>query len=191
MIVVKKTDTFLLWLRGLRDVRAIARIQVRIDRLALGNPGNVKSVGDGISELRVDYWPGYRVYFAQHGKTLVVCCVAATSERKIRTLKTPGDWQRSGQMTLKTTPWDSAELLDSPESMAAYIEAAFEDGDPSLIAHALGVVARARGMSQLAKEAGLSRDAMYKAFQPDGNPTLQTLTSVMKALGMKLSAHTL
>ena len=93
-------------------------------------------------------------------------------------------------MTLKTTPWDSAELLESPEAIAAYIEAAFEDGDPSLITHALGVVARARGMTQLAKDAGLSRDAMYKAFQPDGNPTLQTLTSVMKALGMKLSAQT-
>jgi probable addiction module antidote protein len=92
-------------------------------------------------------------------------------------------------MTLKTTPWDSAELLESPEAITAYIEAAFEDGDPSLITHALGVVARARGMSQLAKDAGLSRDAMYKAFQPDGNPTLQTLTSVMKALGMKLSAQ--
>jgi len=92
-------------------------------------------------------------------------------------------------MVLKTSLWDSAELLDSPERIAAYVEAAFEDGDPSLITHALGVVARARGMSQLAKEAGLSRDAMYKAFQPDGNPTLQTLTSVMKALGLKLSAQ--
>jgi probable addiction module antidote protein len=90
---------------------------------------------------------------------------------------------------LKINPWDSAELLDSSEAIAAYVEAAFEDGDPSVIAHALGVVARARGMSQLAKDAGLSRDAMYKAFQPDGNPTLQTLTSVMKALGMKLSAQ--
>lgn len=90
---------------------------------------------------------------------------------------------------LQTSPWDSAELLDSPEAIAAYIEAAFEDGDPSLIAHALGVVARARGMSQLAKDAGISRDALYKAFQPDGNPTLQTLTSVMNALGMKLSVQ--
>lgn len=90
---------------------------------------------------------------------------------------------------LKTSPWDSAELLDSPQAIAAYIEAAFEDGDPSLIAHALGVVARARGMSQLAKDAGLSRNALYKAFQLDGNPTLQTLTSVMKALGMKLTAQ--
>jgi probable addiction module antidote protein len=94
-------------------------------------------------------------------------------------------------MSLKTTAWDSAELLDSADSMIAYVEAAFEDGDPSVIAHALGVVARARGMSQLARDAGLSRDAIYKAFQPDGNPTLQTLTRVMKALGMKLSAHSL
>lgn len=92
-------------------------------------------------------------------------------------------------MAIKTSPWDSAELLDSPESVAAYIEAAFEDGDPALITHALGVAARARGISQLARDAGLSRDAMYKAFQPNGNPTLQTLTSVMKALGMKLSAQ--
>ena len=92
-------------------------------------------------------------------------------------------------MAIKTTAWDSAELLDSPKRIAAYLEAAFEDGDPSLITHALGVVARARGMSQLAKDAGLSRDAMYKALQPDGNPTLQTLTSVMKALGMKLSVE--
>jgi len=92
-------------------------------------------------------------------------------------------------MVLKTSPWDSAELLDSSERIAACVEAAFEDGDPSLITHALGVVARARGMSRLAKEAGRSRDAMYKAFQPDGNPTLQTLTSVMKALGLKLAAQ--
>jgi putative addiction module killer protein len=56
----------------LRDVRAVARIQIRIDRLALGNPGDVNSVGEGVSEMRVDYGPGYRVYFVQRGKTLVV-----------------------------------------------------------------------------------------------------------------------
>jgi putative addiction module killer protein len=72
MLTVEKTDIFLDWLQSLRDVRAIARIQIRIDRLALGNAGDVNSVGDGVSELRVDYGPGYRVYYAQHGKTLVV-----------------------------------------------------------------------------------------------------------------------
>jgi probable addiction module antidote protein len=99
------------------------------------------------------------------------------------------EFPRRLNMVLKTSLWDSAELLGSPERIAAYVAAAFEDDDPSLITHALGVVARARGMSQLAKEAGLSRDATYKAFQPDGNPTLQTLPSVMKALGLKHAAH--
>ncbi len=62
-------------------------------------------------------------------------------------------------MTLETSPWDSAELLDSPEDIAAYIEAAFEAGDPSIITHALGVVARAKGMSQVARESDRSREA--------------------------------
>jgi putative addiction module killer protein len=72
MLTIEKTDIFLDWLRSLRDLRAMARIQIRIDRLALGNAGDVNSVGEGVSELRVDYGPGYRVYYAQHGKALVV-----------------------------------------------------------------------------------------------------------------------
>jgi probable addiction module antidote protein len=92
------------------------------------------------------------------------------------------------EMALKTSVWDSAELLDSPEAIAAYVEAAFEDGDTALIAHALGVVARARGMTQIARDAGLSRDAVYKALSRDGNPTLATLSKVMGALGLRLTA---
>jgi probable addiction module antidote protein len=92
-------------------------------------------------------------------------------------------------MKLETTLWDSAELLDSREAIAAYIEAAFEDGDPSLITHALGVVARAKGMSQLAREAGVTREALYKALTPNGDPKLSTFLGVLKALGMKLSAR--
>jgi probable addiction module antidote protein len=91
-------------------------------------------------------------------------------------------------MALKTSVWDSAELLDSPEAIAAYVEAAFEDGDTALIAHALGVVARARGMTQIAHDAGMSRDAVYKALSRDGNPTLATLSKVMAALGLRLAA---
>ena len=60
------------WLTGLRDQKAIARIQIRIDRLALGNPGDVRPVGSGISEMRIDYGPGYRVYFSQRGSDLVI-----------------------------------------------------------------------------------------------------------------------
>ena len=78
-------------------------------------------------------------------------------------------------MALEKSTWDSAEFLDSLEAIAAYIEAAFEDGDTALISHALGVVARARGMTQIACDAGMTRNAVYKALSRDGNPTLSTL----------------
>lgn len=92
-------------------------------------------------------------------------------------------------MTLETTAWDPTDHLTSPEGERAYLEAAFDDGDPALIAAALGDVARARGMAQIARDAGISREAMYKAFRREGNPTLETLTKVMKALGLKLTVQ--
>ena len=61
--MVRKTETFVRWLDGLRDIRARARVQVRVERLAAGNPGDVEPVGEGVSEMRIDYGPGYRVYF--------------------------------------------------------------------------------------------------------------------------------
>lgn len=90
-------------------------------------------------------------------------------------------------MALKTTKWDGADFLDTPEAIAAYIEAAFEDGDPRVIAHALGNVARAKGIGQIAKEAGVTRAGLYKALTADGDPRLSTLLGVTRALGVKLT----
>ena len=92
-------------------------------------------------------------------------------------------------MTLETLPWDPAEHLKTPEDVREYLAAAFEGGDPGLIAAALGDVARARGMTEIAREAGISREAMYKAFRPEGNPTLDTLARVVGALGLKLTVR--
>jgi probable addiction module antidote protein len=89
-------------------------------------------------------------------------------------------------MTLKTTQWDPTEYLNSPKAIAAYLEAAFEDGDPALIAAALGDVARAIGMTDLAARAGVTRETLYKALSPTGDPRLSTFLGVMKALGIKL-----
>lgn len=72
MIEIIKTDVFDRWLHDLRDARARARVETRIRRLSLGNPGDVKPVGEGVSELRIDYGPGYRVYFMQRGPVLIV-----------------------------------------------------------------------------------------------------------------------
>jgi probable addiction module antidote protein len=89
-------------------------------------------------------------------------------------------------MPLKTTRWDASEFLDSDEAVAAYLNAAFEDGDPSFIAAAIGHVAKAKGMSQIARETGLSRENLYRALSDDGNPELSTMTKVMRALGMRI-----
>jgi len=72
MARIEKTAIFAEWLRALKDARAVARIAVRIDRLAAGNPGDVRPVGEGVSELRIDYGPGYRVYFLRRGAILII-----------------------------------------------------------------------------------------------------------------------
>lgn len=72
MIEVRKTEVFANWLDGLADMRARARVQVRIERLAGGNPGDVKTVGEAVSEMRIDYGPGYRVYFTKVGREIVI-----------------------------------------------------------------------------------------------------------------------
>jgi probable addiction module antidote protein len=92
------------------------------------------------------------------------------------------------KMPLETTRFDALEYLKTQEDRLAYIEAAFEDGDPALITHALGDVARSIGMTAVAKEAGVTREALYKALSKKGDPRLSTLLGVTKALGLQLSA---
>ncbi|MEK8089027.1 addiction module antidote protein [Thermithiobacillus plumbiphilus] len=91
-------------------------------------------------------------------------------------------------MTEKLTVFDPAEGLDSDEAVAMFMAGAFETNDAGYIAHALGVVARAKGMAQIAAETGLSREQLYRSFSERGNPTLKTTLAVMKALGIELSA---
>jgi|SRR5208282_5324417 len=87
---------------------------------------------------------------------------------------------------VKTIPWNSAAYLKTNEDIADYLEAVFEEGDPTLVAHALGVVARAKGMAKIARATGLGRESLYKALSPGGNPELATVLKVMRALGLKL-----
>ncbi|MDP4026127.1 putative addiction module antidote protein [Methylobacterium sp. NEAU 140] len=87
----------------------------------------------------------------------------------------------------ETRPYDSAEFLDTDEAVAEYLAAAVEEGDAALFSHALGVVARTRGMTQIAREAGLSRESLYRALSPEGNPSLDTAMRVMKALNVRLT----
>ena len=87
---------------------------------------------------------------------------------------------------LKTTPWDSAAYLKTDDDIAGYLEAVLEEGDPALVAHALGIIARAKGMAKIARAAGLGRESLYKSLSHNGNPELATVLKVIHALGLKL-----
>jgi putative addiction module killer protein len=87
MIEVRQTETFAQWLHDLADVRAKARIAARIDRLALGNPGDVAPIGEGISELRIHHGPGYRVYYLQRGRVLVVLLCGGDKSSQVADIK--------------------------------------------------------------------------------------------------------
>lgn len=91
---------------------------------------------------------------------------------------------------LKTTKWDVVDYLKTDKEMAAYLEAAIEDGDPALVSAALGDIARAKGMTEVARKAGIGRVSLYKALSPNGNPEFATVLKVVKALGLRLHATT-
>ncbi len=88
MIEIRKTEKYAQWLDGLRDINARARIQARIERLAAGNAGDVKPVGEGVSELRIDYGPGYRVYFTKCGRELVILLAGGDKNTQAADIKT-------------------------------------------------------------------------------------------------------
>ncbi len=87
MIEIRKTDVFALWLDALRDIRGRARVQARIERLAAGNAGDVEPVGEGVSELRINYGPGYRVYFKQQGRELIILLAGGDKSSQAKDIK--------------------------------------------------------------------------------------------------------
>lgn len=88
MLEIRKTEIYVQWLDELRDIRARARIQVRVERLAAGNAGDVRPVGEGVSELRIDYGPGYRVYFTKRGRDVVILLAGGDKSSQAADIKT-------------------------------------------------------------------------------------------------------
>ena len=89
-------------------------------------------------------------------------------------------------MALKTTPWDATRYLQTREDIAAYLDAVLEDGDSELLKAVLGDIARSKGMTEIARAAGLGRANLYKALSPEGNPEFATVAKVLRALGLRL-----
>jgi probable addiction module antidote protein len=92
-------------------------------------------------------------------------------------------------MSAKTKVFDAAAYLETEEDVIAYLTEALASADAAIVAHALGTVARARGMSRIAREAGLSRESLYRALSPDGNPELATVLRIVAAIGLRLTAE--
>ena len=88
MVEIRKTELFAKWIDGLKDIRARARILAKIERLAAGNPGDVRPVGEGVSELRIDYGPGYRVYYLQRGRLVVILLASGEKHTQDKDIKT-------------------------------------------------------------------------------------------------------
>jgi putative addiction module killer protein len=88
MLEIRKTDIYAQWLDGLRDIQARARVLARVERLVAGNPGDVKPVGEGVSEMRIDYGPGYRVYYTMRGRTLIILLAGGDKRTQTTDIKT-------------------------------------------------------------------------------------------------------
>ncbi len=151
-------------------------------------------MGGEISEMRVNFGPGYRLYFTRRGKILIVMLAGGDKSGHGHsageaTTRTAGVGLMSTAKTkVKLTPFDAARYLTGDAAVAEYMTAILEAGDPDLLLLALADVARARGMAQVAKDAGLGRESLYKALAPGAKPRYDTIMKVMRALGVQLTA---
>jgi len=214
---VQSSPEFDAWLRNLTDVRARDAVNDRIARVIGGLLGDRRSVGDRVSELRIDVGQGYRLYYTMGGRTLVLLCGGRKQTQKADIRKAEamakalGKTKRGGGESrvrdrqaayatgggideefhftdedLKLSPFDPADYLERKSSQLYLLRNALADGHPGYIATAIGAVARARGLSNLERATGIKRQTLNKSLSLKGNPTLETLVTVLGALGLRL-----
>jgi putative addiction module killer protein/probable addiction module antidote protein len=186
MPAIRSTVAFERWLKRLRDQRARAKILARIDRLQMGNPGDVQSIGEGVTEMRIDFGPGYRVYYTQLGSGYVMLLAGdkSSQERDIRKAKAMA---RDLDKARRRSEFDTARHLDNPEVIAHYLAEAFQTHDNGLIVRAIGNVVRAgriKTISEIARETGLSRTSLY--WKEKTSPEFTTVLEVLGAVGVRL-----
>lgn len=182
------------WLDGLKDTAARQKVRIRLDQVRLGNLGKNRSVGEGVFELKIDYGPGYRVYYGQDKKTVVLLLLGGDKSFPKRTEPRPERIGRTtkGERTMakKTTAYqeDLIEALKDPREAAAYLNAAMEEGDRALFLLALRNVAEAHGgMAAVSEKAKLNRESMYRMLSKKGNPEIKSILTLLHSMGLKMS----
>jgi probable addiction module antidote protein len=149
--------------------------------------------------MREHFGRGWRLYYVQRGPLLIVMLGGGDKStqtgdiaKAIELASVIEEWAMTDKIRVADLPdFDPAEHLKDDEDMAAYLTLVIEEGDPAELAHALGIVARARGMTEIAKASGLTREALYKALRPNAQPRFETVSRVCQALGVKLVAQPL
>jgi probable addiction module antidote protein/putative addiction module killer protein len=197
MYSVRLTVEFQAWLDALKDLRTQVRIAARLRLAEAGSLGDWKSIAGELSEMRVDVGPGYRLYFIRRGSILVVMLGGGRQiDSGTRYQASATHPETTGPGTMSKTkaktqllPFDAARYLTDDAAIAEYMTAVLETDNLDLLLLALGDVARARGMAQVAKDSGLGRESLYKALAPGAKPRFDTILKVARALGVKLTAH--
>ena len=174
------------WLSGMKDSKARAVIRARLERIQLGNFGDCKSVGDGVSELRIPYGPGYRVYFGRQGETIVVLLCGGNKGTQQKILIKPKYYGRSTKMPTKNYHNELIKQLKNPKEAAEYLNACFEDSEEVFLAGLKNVVEARGGVSAVARATKLNRENLYRALSKKGNPKLSSLSTILEALGIEL-----
>lgn len=215
MYEVRISPSFAAWLDDLPDIPARDAIAARIARLRRGLLGDRRSIGDRISELRIDVGQGYRLYYTMRGRTLVLLLCGGSKKtqkvdiRKAEAMAKAAETkkkdlgssrvreQHTGYAATKEepivtdedltfAPFDLADYLERKSSQIYLLRDALASGHPGYIADAIGAVARARGLTNLERETGIKRQTLNKSLSLKGNPTLETLVTVLGALGLRL-----
>src|SRR6266850_1830321 len=172
------------------------RLRSEIDRLAAGNFGDCKPLRQGLFELRIDWGPGYRVYYAMIGRECVLLLCggdkrkqSADIDRALEYLKDYKDKDRNLMKRKARISHDEViirRLRKDPDFAAEYLKAALEDEDePRVLLIALRHLAQAQGIAKVAKAAGIERESLYRALSVHDNPRLSTLVAVTKAIGLR------
>jgi putative addiction module killer protein/probable addiction module antidote protein len=187
-------------LTQLGDARAQAKIAIRINRLAAGNFADCESLRQGLFEQRIDWGPGYRVYYRMIGRDCVLLLCggdkrkqSADIERALEYLKDYKDKDRNRMKRKASISHDETiirRLRKDPDFAAEYLKAALEDEDePRVLLIALRHLALAQGIAKVAKASGIERESLYRALSVHGNPRLSTLVAVTKAIGLRLTVE--
>ena len=194
MLRFKRTSEFLEWLRKLKDRDAKAKIEAHLDYCELKGSllGDTKPVGDSIYEMRFHFGPGYRIYYARSGSEIYLLLIGGDKRKQQADIKKPRNYSgntpnRKRKMTKKYQDYDTSEFLETEDDIARYLNAVAEYNDPEMFQTALGKVAKARGMSSIAKEANVSRESLYRSLSAEGNPSFQTISKVLASMGLRLT----